>query len=194
TRIARAGETVQFVLNGSVLLKNPAFAAGVIARIHEAWPEGEITPLERPGVWGAVEMARKEGGEVSTLTSVDKAKPASGPCALMRSWRPVSASPTESRHPKSTNFSELALVDAIRLMLEEDKTIPGKILAESANIEWTVREVVRAFAEGGRLFYCGAGTSGRLGVLDASECPPTFRTPADLVQGIIAGGRTALWS
>jgi N-acetylmuramic acid 6-phosphate etherase len=53
---------------------------------------------------------------------------------------------------------------------------------------------VRAFANGGRLIYCGAGTSGRLGVLDASECPPTFRTPANLVQGIIAGGRTALWS
>jgi N-acetylmuramic acid 6-phosphate etherase len=53
---------------------------------------------------------------------------------------------------------------------------------------------VRAFEQGGRLFYAGAGTSGRLGVLDASECPPTFRTPRDMVQGIIAGGPTALWS
>ena len=79
-------------------------------------------------------------------------------------------------------------------MLAEDETIPVKILEESAAIEWTVREVVKAFAGGGRLIYCGAGTSGRLGVLDASECPPTFRTPGNLVQGIIAGGRTALWS
>src|SRR5690606_28418487 len=61
-------------------------------------------------------------------------------------------------------------------------------------IEWTVRRIAKAFAEGGRLLYCGAGTSGRLGVLDASECPPTFRSPAHLVQGIVAGGRNALWS
>jgi N-acetylmuramic acid 6-phosphate etherase len=88
----------------------------------------------------------------------------------------------------------MPIADAIRLMLEEDLTIPGKILAESERIEWTIRRVVKAFAEGGRLLYCGAGTSGRLGVLDASECPPTFRSPVSLVQGIIAGGRTALWS
>jgi N-acetylmuramic acid 6-phosphate etherase len=56
-----------------------------------------------------------------------------------------------------------------------------------------IRAVVRGFQRGGRLFYVGAGTSGRLGVLDASECPPTFRTPPDLVQGIIAGGQNALW-
>jgi N-acetylmuramic acid 6-phosphate etherase len=109
-------------------------------------------------------------------------------------WKPVAASPTEGRHPKSTHFSDMPIAEAIRLMLEEDLTIPGKILAESERIEWTIRRVVKAFAEGGRLLYCGAGTSGRLGVLDASECPPTFRTPGSLVQGIIAGGRTALWS
>jgi N-acetylmuramic acid 6-phosphate etherase len=194
SRVAGRGQKVQFVLNGSVLLKNPVFAEGVIARIREAWPNGEITRLERPGVWGAVEMARREDVEVSTLTSVDEAQPLTGRHEAAQSWRPVAASPTEGRHPKSMNFSELALADAIRLMLEEDEMIPEKILAESEHIEWTVRQVVRAFANGGRLIYCGAGTSGRLGVLDASECPPTFRTPANLVQGIIAGGRTALWS
>jgi N-acetylmuramic acid 6-phosphate etherase len=193
-RIAKRGQKVQFVLNGSVLLQNPVFAEGVIARIREAWPNGEITRLERPGVWGAVEMARREDVEVSTLTSVDEAQPLKGRHEVAQSWRPVAASPTEGRHPKSMNFSELTLAAAIRLMLEEDEMIPEKILAESEHIEWTVRQVVRAFANGGRLIYCGAGTSGRLGVLDASECPPTFRTPANLVQGIIAGGRTALWS
>lgn len=194
SRVAGRGQKVQFVLNGSVLLKNLVFAEGVIARIREAWPNGEITRLERPGVWGAVEMARREDVEVSTLTSVDEAQPLTGRHEAAQSWRPVAVSPTEGRHPKSMNFSELALADAIRLMLEEDEMIPEKILAESEHIEWTVRQVVRAFANGGRLIYCGAGTSGRLGVLDASECPPTFRTPANLVQGIIAGGRTALWS
>jgi N-acetylmuramic acid 6-phosphate etherase len=110
------------------------------------------------------------------------------------SWRPVASAPTEGRNPKSVGFAEMPMPQAIRLMLDEDATLPGKILAESAHIEWTVNEVARAFAAGGRLFYCGAGTSGRLGVLDASECPPTFRTPPRLVQGIMAGGNQALWS
>ena len=88
----------------------------------------------------------------------------------------------------------MPLDDAIKLMLAEDATLPGKVLAESAHLEWTIEAVAKAFASGGRLIYCGAGTSGRLGVLDASECPPTFRTPASLIQGIIAGGRSALWS
>lgn len=193
-RITKRGERVQFVLNGSVLLKNPVFAEGVMARIREAWPNSVISRLEGPSVWGAIAMARKKDGEVSTLTSVHRPQTVSGLHEAVRSWRPVSASPTELRHPKSTHFSDLPISEAIRLMLEEDETLPGKILAESEHIEWTVREVVRAFAAGGRLIYCGAGTSGRLGVLDASECPPTFRTPANLVQGIIAGGRTALWS
>ncbi len=194
-RLAKRQERVQFVLNGSVLLKNPAFADGVVARIREARHGSEVVCLGRPGVWGAVALARRAGDDA-------RRPPAAGTLAIhppgtereVPQWRPVAASPTEGRHPKSTRFSEMPLVDAIRLMLEEDETIPGKILAESERIEWTVRRVVRAFAEGGRLLYCGAGTSGRLGVLDASECPPTFRSPASQVQGIIAGGRTALWS
>ena len=139
-------------------------------------------------------MARKLGDAPAMRAPAPKTEANGEPNANFASWRPVSASPTEMRNPKSAHFSEMPISDAIHLMLAEDETIPAKILAESAQIEWTVREVMRAFANGGRLIYCGAGTSGRLGVLDASECPPTFRTPASLVQGIIAGGRTALWS
>ena len=193
-RIAKPGEKVQFVLNGAVLLKNPEFANGVMARIRGAWPEGEAAPLRRPSVWGAVEMARKAGDAAAARTFTPRKNVRDESGQTRASWRPVSASPTELRNPKSSRLSELPISEAIELMLAEDAAIPAKILAERAAIEWTVREVVRAFAEGGRLLYCGAGTSGRLGVLDASECPPTFRTPANLVQGIIAGGRTALWS
>ena len=91
------------------------------------------------------------------------------------------------------NLDKLPLGDAVRLMLSEEATVPRKLLAERHRIEQVIRAVVRAFRRGGRLFYVGAGTSGRLGVLDASECPPTFRTSPDMVQGIIAGGRKALW-
>ena len=193
-RIAKRGEKVQFVLNGSVLLKNREFAGGVIERIRAGWPQSEINPLDRPSVWGAVEMARKLGDEREAIASAQRPEERGELEQNLVTWRPVSASPTELRNPKSAHFSEMPISEAIELMLAEDATIPAKILEESAAIEWTIREVVRAFAEGGRLIYCGAGTSGRLGVLDASECPPTFRTPANLVQGIIAGGRTALWS
>lgn len=194
-RVANRGERVQFVLNGSVLLKNAMFCQGVVDRIRDAWPECEVTPLARSGVWGAVALARIAGGNPGKPTPIRPvaARPPGTERGLPQ-WKPVAASPTEGRHPGSTNLSAMPIADAIRLFLEEDAAIPGKILAESERIEWTVRRVVKAFAEGGRLLYCGAGTSGRLGVLDASECPPTFRSPANLVQGIIAGGRTALWS
>jgi N-acetylmuramic acid 6-phosphate etherase len=91
------------------------------------------------------------------------------------------------------NLDKLSLHAAIRLMLGEDATIPRALLDERRKIERGVQLIVRSFRRGGRLFYVGAGTSGRLGVLDASECPPTFRTDPEMVQGVIAGGQMALW-
>jgi N-acetylmuramic acid 6-phosphate etherase len=102
-------------------------------------------------------------------------------------------SPTEQRNANSMGLDQLPLKRAILLMLAEDEKIPSAILAEEKPIERAVQSIVRSFQSGGRLFYIGAGTSGRLGVLDASECPPTFRTDPEMVQGIIAGGQTALW-
>jgi N-acetylmuramic acid 6-phosphate etherase len=90
-------------------------------------------------------------------------------------------------------LDKLGLEAAVRLMLSEEAGVAKRLLAERRGIERVIRAIVRAFRRGGRLFYAGAGTSGRLGVLDASECPPTFGTPPELVQGIIAGGQRALW-
>jgi N-acetylmuramic acid 6-phosphate etherase len=187
-RVAQPGEKVQFLLNGSTLLKNDWFADEVTAKILAARPGSEVVRLARPGTWGAIAMARQAGthAKPKSVATPAEAKPTS--------WRPVANAPTEGRNPKSAGFAEMPLAEAIKLMLAEDATLPGKVLAESTHLEWTVDAVAKAFASGGRLIYCGAGTSGRLGVLDASECPPTFRTPASLVQGIIAGGRSALWS
>lgn len=89
-------------------------------------------------------------------------------------------------------LDRMPLGKAIRLMLGEDAKIPQKLLGEVGNIEKVTDAIARAFRRGGRLFYVGAGTSGRLGVLDASECPPTFRCPPEMVQGIIAGREVAL--
>src|SRR6266566_956840 len=104
--------------------------------------------------------------------------------------RSLKISPTEQRNPKSMQLDRMPLGKVIRLMLTEDAKIPQKLLEEIEKIEKVTEAIARAFRRGGRLFYVGAGTSGRLGVLDASECPPTFRSPAKLVQGIIAGGQS----
>lgn len=90
------------------------------------------------------------------------------------------------------NFDKLPLGKAIGLMLSEEARVAKQVLKERRGIEAAIRAIVRAIQRGGRLLYVGAGTSGRLGVLDASECPATFRTPPEMVQGIIAGGEVAL--
>src|SRR5438552_14120428 len=86
----------------------------------------------------------------------------------------------------------MSLGAAIELMLTEEAAVPHKLLRKRPIIARIVRAIERAFRRKGRLFYVGAGTSGRLGVLDASECPATFRTPPRMVQAIIAGGDRAI--
>ena len=87
----------------------------------------------------------------------------------------------------------MSVEEMIGLMFTEHNSIPAKLRPHGAAIADLVRQVARALRRGGRVFYVGAGTSGRLGVLDASECPPTFSTDPELVQGIVAGGHEALW-
>jgi N-acetylmuramic acid 6-phosphate etherase len=106
--------------------------------------------------------------------------------------RSVKLSPTEQRNPRSAKLDKLPIGKAIRLMLAEDLVITRALLKQQRQIQRGVEMVAAALRRGGRLFYVGAGTSGRLGVLDASECPPTFRTSPEQVQAIIAGGQTAL--
>lgn len=106
--------------------------------------------------------------------------------------RSTRLSPTEQRNPRSRNLDTLPVRDAVALMLSEEAKVPRILLAHRRELMRAVEWVARAFRRGGRLLYVGAGTSGRLGVLDASECPPTFRASPEMVQGIIAGGDVAL--
>ncbi len=99
---------------------------------------------------------------------------------------------TEARNPRSEHIDRLATLDMLTLINDEDATVAAAVRAELPNIARAVDEIAARFQRGGRLFYIGAGTSGRLGVLDASECPPTFSVPRTLVQGLIAGGDAAL--
>lgn len=99
---------------------------------------------------------------------------------------------TEQRNPNSMNVDSLSALEIVQLMNEEDKQVPLAIEKCLPQIVQAVECIVTAFQQGGRLVYIGAGTSGRLGVLDASECPPTFGVSPEMVKGIIAGGERAL--
>jgi len=196
-KLARRGTKVEFILTGGTLLKQSKFAAELGVRLRKLWPGAVVTPLRREGAWGALAMARRvlyarqKAGTQTEAVKISSAVPSQGEREAPEfDWAMLP--PTEQRNPRSANLDRMPVTEAIELMASEDAKIPPAILRCREEIAKAVGLVARAFKRGGRLFYVGAGTSGRLGVLDASECPPTFRTPPELVQGIMAGGTPAL--
>ena len=99
---------------------------------------------------------------------------------------------TESRNNASANIDTLSTLEMLTVINNEDKKVAIAVEKILPAIAQAVDAITQAFANNGRLIYCGAGTSGRLGILDASECPPTFGSPAEQVVGLIAGGKTAI--
>ena len=198
-KLAPRGGKVEFVFVGGVLIQQPRFRRQIARLISEQWGECICVPLSLESVWGAVMLGRKILGKTGIVSIAESAVAARArhevSVARDAGLIPGSSqlSPTESRNSYSRRLSQLSYSAAVRLMLREEGTVAGKLFTKHREIEKAVALIVTAIKSGGRLFYFGAGTSGRLGVLDASECPPTFRTPPDLVQGVIAGGRNALW-
>src|SRR5256714_3032499 len=99
---------------------------------------------------------------------------------------------TEGRNPSAANLDELSALDIVRLMNAEDAQVAAAVATQAEAIARAIDLIADRLRQGGRLIYAGAGTSGRLGVLDATECPPTFNSPPGQVVGIIAGGHEAL--
>ena len=110
----------------------------------------------------------------------------------MSNARPLDPRLTEQRNPRSQRIDQLATLEIVDLINAEDRMVAVAVGEEREAIAKCIDLVVDCFRKGGRLFYVGAGTSGRLGVLDASEMPPTYGTDPEMVQGIIAGGYSAL--
>ena len=100
---------------------------------------------------------------------------------------------TEQRNPRSMEIDAKSTAEIIKIINDEDKLVPYAVERELQYIERAVDIIVQALKNGGRLLYFGAGTSGRLGVVDASECPPTFGTPYGMIEGFIAGGEAAMF-
>ena len=189
---------VRFVLAGGTLLHQPSYARSVSRRLKRGCPGSEVVRLEREGAWGAVDLAsdlaampRHRAGQ-AVMASEAGATPAAQPAGGLVAVQDLARSPTEQRNPRSTRLDRMSLRSAIELFLSEEACVAAALREEGASIEKACRLIAGALRLGGRLFYVGAGTSGRLGVLDASECPPTFRTRPEQVQGIIAGGARAL--
>src|SRR5688572_9541215 len=99
---------------------------------------------------------------------------------------------TERRNPRTASIDLATPLEIVDVINAEDRVVPDAVNTQREHIAAAITLAEEAFRKGGRLFYIGAGTSGRLGVLDASECPPTFGTDPEMVQGIIAGGMPAL--
>lgn len=181
-KLASKNKPVHFVLAGGVLRGQPAFARKVRQAICERWPQATVQVQNHEGVWGAIELAKnlpKDSAQSITPST--------------RTLRPPTHIPaTEQRNPRSMELDQLSLPEAVDLMLKEEQRAAKAVRREGKTIARLAGWVAKALADDGRLFYVGAGTSGRLGVLDASECPPTFRASPEQVQGIIAGGPRAL--
>lgn len=101
--------------------------------------------------------------------------------------------PTEQSNPRSRRIDEANIEQILDIINKEDRTVPGAVNRAKPQIKKAVALIVGKLKNGGRLFFAGAGTSGRLGVLEAAECPPTFNTPPSMVQAIMAGGKSAVF-
>ena len=192
-RLAPPGARVEFVLTGGVL-RGPAVLARPLTRnLRRGWPGASVRTLTGEGAWGAVHLARVEAATRSNRAPTGTPPLPMKRCVPRQIPDATDVSPTERRNPRSTRLDRLPVIQAIELMLAEEAKTPAILRRQRDVLARLVLRVARALRHGGRLYYVGAGTSGRLGVLDASECPPTFRTEPDQVQGIIAGGVPALW-
>ena len=198
-KLGSGGAGADVVLAGSVVLRQATFSARVARLIRAAVPGARVIPLGRDSAWGAVSMARRaRGGGELKAGGASELGTTGAPETREGEDCPIPASrglpPTERRNPASMTLDRMKLERAVELMLDEEAGVAGAIRPHARKLAALARKAAAALKSGGRLLYVGAGTSGRLGVLDASECPPTFKSPPEWVQGIIAGGFPALHS
>ncbi len=166
-------------LIGGLFTHHPEYAALFKYRLSMLLPDAVASVCGESGALGAAWLAGKGGREVVGLVSMDDAAD-------------LATAATEQANPRSVNLEERTTGELVELFTTEEENVARALVACRAELVAAVDVVGAALRGGGRLFYIGAGTSGRLGVLDASEIPPTFGAPPELVQGIIAGGAVAL--
>jgi N-acetylmuramic acid 6-phosphate etherase len=169
------------ILLGGLFQRDSIYAHTFRRRLKKSLPDARIATAERPPELGAAWLA----AEMQEFPSVN-------PRPTEEKIDDLAIALTEQRNPRSENLEKLGARELVELFVEEEKFVQEALRGAIGDLTRAVEIVAESLRKGGRLFYVGAGTSGRLGVLDASEIPPTFGAPPEIVQGIIAGGATAL--
>ena len=169
------------VLMGGLFYRDSIYTHAFRRRLKKNLPDARVTTAERAPELGAAWLAAEAHDHA-----------AFHPQPSQREIDGLAAALTEQRNPHSQNLEKMTARELVELFVEEEKFVQDALRAATADLARAIETVTKSLRNGGRLFYVGAGSSGRIGVLDASEIPPTFGAPTHLVQGIIAGGVTAL--
>jgi N-acetylmuramic acid 6-phosphate etherase len=170
------------VLMGGLFHRDSIYTHAFRRRLKRNLPDARVTVAERPPELGAAWLASEKGGHVAFQSKLSE-----------KEIEDLAAALTEQRNPRSENLERMSARQLAELFVEEEKFVEDALRGATADLARAIEMVTESLRNGGRLFYVGAGSSGRIGVLDASEIPPTFGASPDLVQGIIAGGTTALY-
>ncbi len=171
----------KLVLLGGLFQRDSIYNHAFRRRLKKTLPDARVANSERAPEFGAAWLAAEMQSwpEIRTEPPPDKIED-------------LAAALTEQRNPRSENLEKMSAQELVKLFVDEERFVGEALRAANADLARAIELVAESLRKGGRLFYIGAGSSGRLGVLDASEIPPTFGASPELVQGIIAGGASAL--
>jgi N-acetylmuramic acid 6-phosphate etherase len=167
-------------LMGGLFYRDSIYTHAFRRRLKKNLPDARVNVAERPPEFGAAWLAAEKVDRVAFQPK-------------LREIKDLGAALTEQRNPRSENLEKMSAGQLAELFVEEEKFVEDALRGATGELARAIEIVTESLRNHGRLFYVGAGSSGRIGVLDASEIPPTFSASPDLVQGIIAGGTTALY-
>jgi N-acetylmuramic acid 6-phosphate etherase len=170
------------VLMGGLFHRDSPYAHAFRRRLKKNLPDARVTTAERPPELGAAWLAGELGDHVAFQAKLSQ-----------NEIDDLAAAITEQPNPRSENLEKMSTRELVELFVEEEKLVQNALRGTVAELTRATEIAAESLRNGGRMFYVGAGSSGRIGVLDASEIPPTFGALPELVQGVIAGGATALY-
>jgi N-acetylmuramic acid 6-phosphate etherase len=170
------------VLIGGLFHRDSIYTHAYRRRLKKNLPDARVAVAERAPELGAAWLATEAGDHAAFQ-----------PAPSQNEIDSLAAALTEQRNPRSENLEKMSARGIVEVFVEEEKFVQEALRTAVGELAKAIEIVAESLRNGGRLFYAGAGSSGRIGVLDASEIPPTFGAPRDLVQGVIAGGATALY-
>ncbi len=170
------------VLMGGLFHRDSLYTHAFRRRLKKNLPDARVTTAERSPELGAAWLAAELGDHVTFQAKLSQ-----------NEIDDLAAAITEQRNPRSENLEKMSTRELVELFVEEEKFVQDALRGTIAELTRATEIATESLRNGGRMFYVGAGSSGRIGVLDASEIPPTFGASPDLVQGVIAGGATALY-